>query len=158
MQTKVILAALAGTTFASQLQPRQTDIGAATACLSLLGSMPTPPPALTQEFIKNPPKDYCSITVPASLSSDWSSYTSAAASWIKEHSSDLAKCPGADQIKSKSPVDCKAANGGGSQTTGGSDATNTGSGAAASKTGAAARETGMAFAAVAAAGFALAAL
>ncbi|KID97200.1 hypothetical protein MAJ_06810, partial [Metarhizium majus ARSEF 297] len=161
MQTKTVLAALAGTAgtaLAANLQPRQTDLGAATQCLDLLKTIPTPPPGLTKEWATNPPKDYCSISIPASLSKDWSSYTSSASSWVKAHSSDLAKCPGAGQVTAKSPLDCKAGNGSGS----GTQATATsGSATGASqptKTGAASRETGVAFAAVAAAGFALAAL
>lgn len=164
MQTKFVLAALAGTSFAANILPRQTDVAVATACLSIIKTLPTPPPALTEEWIKNPPKDVCSISIPASLSSDWSAYTSSAASWFEAHSSDLSKCPGADMYKSKSPVDCKAGSGGsettaGSPTTGGSAPTGTVSGGSQpSKTGAAARETGMVFAAIAAAGFGLAAL
>ncbi|KAK8920299.1 hypothetical protein H634G_02529 [Metarhizium anisopliae BRIP 53293] len=164
MQTKTVLAVLAGTAFAANLQPRQTDLGAATQCLDLLKTIPTPPPDLTKEWMTNPPKDYCSISIPASLSKDWSSYTSSASSWVKAHSSDLAKCPGGGQVTAKSPLDCKAGSGSGTQATAtsGTQATATsGSATGASqptKTGAASRETGMAFAAVAAAGFALAAL
>ncbi|EFY96308.1 hypothetical protein MAA_08220 [Metarhizium robertsii ARSEF 23] len=138
MQTKTVLAALAGTAFAANLQPRQTDLGAATQCLDLLKTIPTPPPDLVKEWTSNPPKDYCSISIPASLSKDWSSYTSSASSWVKAHSSDLAKCPGAGQATAT-----------GGSATGASQPT---------KTGGASRETGVAFAAVAAAGFALAAL
>ncbi|KID88999.1 hypothetical protein MGU_04342 [Metarhizium guizhouense ARSEF 977] len=156
MQTKTVLAALAGTAFAANLQPRQTDLGAATQCLDLLKTIPTPPPDLTKEWTTNPPKDYCSISIPASLSKDWSSYTSSASSWAKAHSSELAKCPGAGQVTAKGPLDCKAGSGSGTQAT-----ATSGSATGASqptKTGAASRETGVAFAAVAAAGFALAAL
>ncbi|EFY93792.1 hypothetical protein MAC_00283 [Metarhizium acridum CQMa 102] len=102
------------------------------------------PPSRPDQGMTNPPKDYCSISVPASLSKDWSSYTSSASSWLKAHSSDLAKCPGAGQVTSKSPIDCKAGSGSGVDNP--------------TKTGAASRETGVALAAVAAAGLALAAL
>ncbi|OAA35967.1 hypothetical protein NOR_07775 [Metarhizium rileyi] len=150
MQTKTMLAALAGTALAANLQPRQTDLGAATQCLDLLKTMPTPPPSLVKEWTANPPSDFCSVSIPGSLSKDWSSYTSSASSWFKSHSSELTKCPGADQITSKSPLDCKGSSGSQATATSPSQAT---------KTGAASREkTGMAFAAVAAAGFALAAL
>ncbi|KFG77820.1 hypothetical protein MANI_004480 [Metarhizium anisopliae] len=161
MQTKTVLAALAGTAFAANLQPRQTDLGAATQCLDLLKTIPTPPPDLTKEWMTNPPKDYCSISIPASLSKDWSSYTSSASSWVKAHSSDLAKCPGGGQVTAKSPLDCKAGSGSGTQATATSGSATSGSATGASqptKTGGASRETGVAFAAVAAAGLALAAL
>lgn len=169
MQVKIVLAALAGTAFAADiknLQARATVTAPDSACLSIIQTAPTPPPALVSELAKNPVTDVCSFSIPSSLSKDWGSYTSSAASWFKAHSSDLSKCPGFDQIKSKSPVDCKAGSGGsgGSQTTGGSGATTasgtaTGTAASASKTGgAAARETGMVMAFVAAAGVALAAL
>lgn len=170
MQVKIVLAALAGTAFAADinnLQPRQTMTAPDSACLSVYKTAPTPPPALVSELAKNPVTDPCSFSVPSSLSKDWSAYTSSAASWFKAHSSDLTKCPGYDQVKSKSPIDCKAGGSGGSKTTGGSGSaettgsgtgTATGGAASSTKTGGAARETGVVMAFVAAAGMALAAL
>ncbi|KAB5513086.1 hypothetical protein GE09DRAFT_637596 [Coniochaeta sp. 2T2.1] len=91
------------------LAARQTDTGgdddsgldAATSCISDLmsvySSLPTPPPEILSWEESNTIADPCSITVPASLSSAFSSYESQALSWFSEHSDALedalSNCP-----------------------------------------------------------------
>ncbi|KAK2616321.1 hypothetical protein QQS21_000755 [Conoideocrella luteorostrata] len=155
MQTKIVLAALAGTALASNvqnLQARQT----ADACLSIVQTIPTPPPAVQSALVQNAHTNLCSFSVPSSLSKDWASYTSAQSSWYKANQNELTKCSMFSQYKTKVPLDCKA--GDSATKTSDSGASNTSGGAGAAKTNGAAREGGMAAAAVAAAGFALAAL
>ena len=84
------------------LVPRQTgsDPLAGAACasdlLSIAGSLPTPPAALlTGDFATV--TDPCSYSVPTSLASEFSSYSSELISWVSaiepQVSSALAKCP-----------------------------------------------------------------
>lgn len=173
MQTKTLIAALfAGSAFGSGILPRQTD-AAASACSSIIKSIPTPPSALVSALAKNPATDLCKFSVPASLSKEFGSYTSSISSFFDKNKGQLTKCPGFSQIKSQAPIDCKAAasttakstsGSATAKTTAGAKTTGTGTTASAQQTGTssskagAARETGMVMAAVAAAGFALAAL
>lgn len=74
----------------------------ATACLtaviSLLSSVPTPPPALISAFTSANIDDACSFTPPPSLAAPYSSYVSAVSSWYGANgdrvSSALKDCPG----------------------------------------------------------------
>ncbi|KAB5555090.1 infection structure specific protein [Coniochaeta sp. 2T2.1] len=91
------------------LAARQTDTGgdddsgldAATSCISdlmsIYSSLPTPPPEIFSWEEANTITDPCSITIPASLSSAFSSYESEALSWFSEHSAEiedaLSDCP-----------------------------------------------------------------
>jgi hypothetical protein len=138
------------------LEARQTDSSeCASVALSLVNTLPTPPPAL-ESIVESNTKEtaVCAVSVPASLGSEYSSYSSELMSWYSGHSSAISaleSCPGVSTIANVIPV-C---------TQGGSAVpTATGAGATAASTskGAAPRETGMAVAAVAAAGFVLAAL
>ncbi|KAK1659532.1 hypothetical protein BDP55DRAFT_772509 [Colletotrichum godetiae] len=74
--------------------PRQTEL-AADPCLNALGTVyanaPTPPPKiLSYEMTAPPQTDPCSITVPAELSADYSSYTSELLSWVDANSASIA--------------------------------------------------------------------
>lgn len=152
------------------LQPRQTlsipDISSEcqSAALDVIGSIPTPPPALVSDVAENPQTDPCSTyEAPSSLSSDYASYSSEVISWYSSHESDLVSalsaCPELSSYASLLPV-CSTAYSGAlssiaAQTTGtatSSTATNT-PGAAGDSTSttdnAAPRETGMALAAMA---------
>jgi hypothetical protein len=83
------------------LVPRQTiDAGVGAACasdlLSIAASIPTPPAALLEgEFATI--TDPCSYSVPTSIASDYSAYSSELLSWASVNepklSSALAKCP-----------------------------------------------------------------
>ncbi|KZZ99662.1 hypothetical protein AAL_02234 [Moelleriella libera RCEF 2490] len=153
MQTKIFLVAVAGTAFASNLQPRQT---VDTACLSIIQSVPTPPPSLLSALAPNAAgvTNICALSVPSSLSGEFSSFVSAESSWFQANKDQLTKCSFFNQVKSITALDCKAAGSGTAQT---ASVTGTNTAATATRTNAAAREGGMA-AAVIAAGFALAAL
>ena len=128
------------------LEPRQTFGGGAlpdipasctTALLGLVGSLPTPPPRLASAILgdnRNP----CSVTVPSSLSSSYSSYESEVKSWYSESSDDVSsafsKCTALSSLASRLPVCASsflggAAGGSGSGTETGASATATSSGA-----------------------------
>ena len=178
MLTTLILASLTGTISAvappapieRNLLPRQTSLpdlsnNSQTALQSAYGSAPSPPPAIESAARD---ADACSLRLPSSLSSNYSSYTSKVLSWYSANEDDissaLSKCPELSSFAGMLPV-CSTALAGQDNTSGGSTATQTtGSGASAGGTTstssgeAAPRETGRTFAAVAALGFAIAAL
>ncbi|KAK1570232.1 infection structure specific protein [Colletotrichum navitas] len=167
-----------------EVLPRQTDI-AADPCLNFLNTVyanaPTPPPKIVSYEMTAPHQtDPCSITVPAELSADYSSYTSEVLSWVDANSasiqSALSVCSTITDLSASVPV-CSATSGstgGGSAASGssspkateGGDSPESGTGAAAGSkaTGtrnspsqvtpnAGPRETGMVAAAIVAAGF-----
>ncbi|KAF6815316.1 infection structure specific protein [Colletotrichum sojae] len=194
MHAKIaLIAAVAGAAVATDIHPervrrdilaRQTDLPnmSADPCLSALATVyanaPTPPPKIMSYEMTAPPQtDACSITVPAELSAEYSSYTSQILSWVGANSasieSALSMCSTLTDMATEIPV-CTSAIGGGSGGGGGggSDskptegskeetAAGTGTAAGASKTGspskvsgnAGPRETAMMAAAAAAAGF-----
>jgi len=156
MLSQTLLVALAGVASANMVVPsphvvkraieaRQTDEAGMSACLSamaaLITDMPTAAPAVTDFFV-TATGDPCSLSVPPSLKSAYSSYESAVHSWYTAHSvqwsSALAQCPDSDAFTSDlSGSSCTAAdsgnsgsNGGGSgsKTTDSSDSQETGSG------------------------------
>ncbi|KAF6826565.1 infection structure specific protein [Colletotrichum plurivorum] len=191
MHAKIaLIAAMAGAAVATDIHPervrrdilaRQTDLPnmSADPCLSALATVyanaPTPPPKIMSYEMTAPPQtDACSVTVPAELSAEYSSYTSQILSWVGANSasieSALSMCSTLTDMATEIPV-CTSAIGGGSGG-GGSDskptegskeetAAGTGTAAGASKTGspskvsgnAGPRETAMMAAAAAAAGF-----
>ncbi|KAK4125614.1 hypothetical protein N657DRAFT_631876 [Parathielavia appendiculata] len=106
MHSQTLLLSLAGVAAANlaghhmavrrELEARQTDdsfSACAEAMMSLVTDMPTPPAALTELSVTDP----CSVTIPPSLESAYSSYMSEVSSWNAEHadeySSALALCP-----------------------------------------------------------------
>ncbi|KAH6856313.1 hypothetical protein B0I37DRAFT_73339 [Chaetomium sp. MPI-CAGE-AT-0009] len=103
MLSQTLLIALAGAATVSALpgnmQERQVEDYAecATALQSAMKGMPTAPPALASFYVTQTETDFCSMTVPASLSSAYASMTSAAVSWYSANgdaiSSALDKCP-----------------------------------------------------------------
>lgn len=155
MLSQTLLVALAGVASANMVVPsphvvkraieaRQTDEAGMSACLSamaaLITDMPTAAPAVTDFFV-TATGDPCSLSVPPSLKSAYSSYESAVHSWYTAHSvqwsSALAQCPDSDAFTSDlSGSSCTAdsgnsgSNGGGSgsKTTDSSDSQETGSG------------------------------
>ncbi|KAK1988895.1 hypothetical protein LZ30DRAFT_697928 [Colletotrichum cereale] len=163
--------------------PRQTDI-AADPCLNALNTVyanaPTPPPkVLSYEMTAPPQTDPCSVTMPAEISADYSTYTSQILSWADANSasiqSALSLCSTLTDLTASIPV-CTATaagTGGGSTASGssspkatvGGDSPKSVNGTAGSKTAgtpnspsqvipnAGPRETGMVAAAVVAAGF-----
>ncbi|KZL85380.1 infection structure specific protein [Colletotrichum incanum] len=164
--------------------PRQTLDLSADPCLNALGTVyanaPTPPPKIVSYEMTAPLQtDPCSITVPAEISADYSSYTSQVLSWVGANSasiqSALSVCSTLTDLTAEIPV-CTATEGAaasGEATDGGDSPTATGKTQTGSATGTAAgsnatgtrnspsqvtpnagpRETGMVAAAVVAAGF-----
>lgn len=82
------------------LVPRQTDALAGAACaadlLSIAASIPTPPAALLEGDFATI-TDPCSYTVPSSIASDYSVYSSQLLSWASVNepklSAAISKCP-----------------------------------------------------------------
>jgi hypothetical protein len=111
MQTTFILATLAGSALANinmahpmlkrsvnDLAPRQTDSGipdispeCQTAVLDVVKTLPTPPPEILSEEMKNPQQvtDPCKFTTPASLSDEYASYSSELLDWYNDNSKSL---------------------------------------------------------------------
>ncbi|KAK5991531.1 hypothetical protein PT974_09815 [Cladobotryum mycophilum] len=187
MRSTLILASLAASTTAQfnleavaharrdlhAMQARATGsdiLACASAALDITQSMPTPPPDLLSDIIEHPQTDPCHISLPASLSGEYSSYTKEVKSWINDNKgklSSLAKsCSIASSYTAVAPVCTSDAGSGGSGggssgsgNGGGSDSGGSGSGNGGSASKAAApRETGMAAMALAAAGIAVLAL
>lgn len=198
MHAKIaLIAAVAGAAAATNIHPervrrdilaRQTDLPdySSDPCMKALAtvyaSAPTPPPEIVSYEMTAPPQtDPCSITVPAELSAEYSSYTSQILSWVGANSasieSALSQCSTLTDMATEIPV-CTSIGGGsggaGGASSGGSDSkptqgskeetpAGTGTAAGASKTGsgsaskvsgnAGPRETAMMAAAAAAAGF-----
>ncbi|KAL6856770.1 hypothetical protein J3F83DRAFT_718071 [Trichoderma novae-zelandiae] len=144
------------------------DAKCASQALDLLQSIPTPPPAVLSDFAKHPQQtDPCKFSIPASLSDDYSSYSSEVLSWFTGHEAELtslaAQCSAAQSYTNLVNVCTDGVSSGsaaskptGSNTAGSNTAgsTTVGAGAATSTNVGAAHETGMAFAALAAAGIA----
>ncbi|GKT45448.1 uncharacterized protein ColSpa_05629 [Colletotrichum spaethianum] len=166
--------------------PRQTSNPTADPCINALGTVyanaPTPPPKIVSYEMTAPPQtNPCSVTVPAELSADYSSYTSAVLSWVDANSASIASamsvCSTLTDLTAEIPV-CTAT--GGAAASGSSSPTATDDGDSPSATGKATgsatgaggsnptgtrnspsqvtpnagpRETGMVAAAVVAAGF-----
>ncbi|KAL7941497.1 hypothetical protein V8C42DRAFT_334736 [Trichoderma barbatum] len=133
----------------------------ASAALSFVQAMPTPPPDLLSDIATNTQTDACKFTFPSSLSAKYSSYSSEVLSWYDDHKDELTSlasecsmlqsytdivdvCTDGDSSGSSGPNTANAAPTG--SKTAGSDAKSTNAGAA--------RETGIAIAAFAAAGIA----
>lgn len=82
------------------LAPRQTDALAGAACaadlLSIAASIPTPPAALLEGDFASV-TDPCSYSVPTSIASDFSAYSSELLSWASVNepklSAAISKCP-----------------------------------------------------------------
>lgn len=136
-----------------ELSARQTqtddDTSAATSCLdglmSIYSTLPTAPPEIVSWEEANTITDPCSISIPASISSAFSAYETAAVSWYSAHSSDLfaalSQCPELSSIAggADTPSVCTGAAGGAAtgspaQTTGGGDDATASTGAAAAQT------------------------
>jgi hypothetical protein len=137
------------------LEARQTNAAAcAEAEASIYQGLPTPPPAIVSYEATHTATDPCSVTVPASLSSDFSSYESAVASWFAAHSSQIesvmSQCP---QFSTPATAGsgCSTSAAGGSGATAAAGTTTGGSASSASKN-VGPRETGLTGAALAAAG------
>ncbi|KAJ4256790.1 hypothetical protein NW762_008886 [Fusarium torreyae] len=175
------------------LQPRATDAASAaglsgecqSALLDIYKTIPTPAPKIVKDLTDNPQTDPCSFSVPASLSKDYSSYSSEIVSWYSKNegeiSSALKECPELSQYATAVPVCSTAAEAGAKKAGGdatttadkpektstGSDSESTGaastptptdSSSPAVNTNGAAREGGMIYAAAAVAGIVVAAL
>lgn len=102
---------------ASNLQPRQTlDADALdglsddcqSAVMDIAQSIPTPPPAVLSDALENPQTDACSLSVPSSLSSAYSSYEQQLSSWIGDNIEELVsvvgECPELASLTSLVPV------------------------------------------------------
>ena len=162
MQPQTILLALAGTAAANlvplpadavkhAIKARQTDLDSANACLDAMNSVLTGMPTVGPDFAKwaasQTETDACKVTVPASLSSVFSSHQSAASSFWAANSAAVSKalslCPGdvASMTDSLTIPTCEAggSSSGPSNNNGGKNAAN--------------RQTGLAGTAVALAGF-----
>ncbi|KAJ9137768.1 hypothetical protein NKR19_g8101 [Coniochaeta hoffmannii] len=129
-----------------------TDTASGDDCLdglmSIYSSLPTPPPEILSWEESATFTDPCSVSVPASLSSAFSSYEDEALSWYTQHSSEifaaLSQCPELSSIASgaaggDAPVctaDATAGPGGAGSgpTTDAEDTTTTTSGGAAATT------------------------
>ncbi|KAK1972328.1 infection structure specific protein [Colletotrichum sublineola] len=163
-----------------EVLPRQTDISA-DPCLNVLNTVyanvPTPPPKIVSYEMTAPHQtDPCSITWPADISADYSSYTSAVLSWVNANSasiqSALSVCSTLTDLYASIPVctatpgDATASGSSSAKATEGGDSpgSETGTAAGSEATGArnspshvtpnaGTRETGMVTAAVVAAGF-----
>ncbi|KAL6851375.1 hypothetical protein ACO1O0_008503 [Amphichorda felina] len=115
------------------------------ALKGLVDTLPTPPPDLITAF-GGGQNDPCTATVPDTLSSDFSSYSSEVGSWFTQHSqsisSALSKCHVLSQYATKLPVCATSYLGGGGHTSGththtpatATGATTTGTGTTASPT------------------------
>ena len=114
------------------LEPRQSiipdlPVSCTTDVLKILTSLPTPPARLLTATALSDP---CSATVPDSLTSDYSSYSSRLSSWYDGHSSEISSvfsdCPELRSLASSLPV-CATSFLGGALQTGGTTTTTTGS-------------------------------
>ncbi|KAI9152226.1 hypothetical protein HJFPF1_09453 [Paramyrothecium foliicola] len=126
MYTSLVFASLAASAAASAnlmalpqvkrgLSPRQTEslplptnAECATAAISLLGSLPTPPPAIVSDVATNPQTDPCSFNTPSALTSEYSSYSSELLSWVSANEGDLSsvlsQCPELSSYASQVPI------------------------------------------------------
>ncbi|KAF4419337.1 infection structure specific [Fusarium acutatum] len=157
-----------------------------TAILDVYKTLPTPPPAIVSDLTENPQTDPCSFSTPASLSKDYSSYSSQILSWYSKNEDEiksaLSECPELSQYATAVPVCATAALGGkggaesatttaekpektgdktaaaGEETAAEGEASTPTSSAAAVETNGAAREGGFIYAAAAVAGVVVAAL
>ncbi|PHH93105.1 hypothetical protein CDD83_957 [Cordyceps sp. RAO-2017] len=155
----------------ADIVPRQTDgpslggLSVSGPCISVassvFGSIPTPPPEIQPELVKAAGSDLCKFTPPASLTNQFSSYSSQLVSWISENESKLSPCSGAlSQISAVAGSSCSSIPGAAATASGGSNSGNAANGEARSGSAAAPRQSGIAVAAaaVAAAGFVVMAL
>ncbi|RFU78381.1 hypothetical protein TARUN_3904 [Trichoderma arundinaceum] len=133
----------------------------ASAAISIVQSMPTPPPQLVSDLANNPQTDPCSFNFPQSLKSDYSSYQSEVLSWFSGHKDELTSLASVcTDIRSYTDVvnTCSTDSSGTKTRAGdGSDSDSpakTAGSQSKSTNAAAAQETGMAFAALAVAGIA----
>ncbi|UKZ72263.1 uncharacterized protein TrAtP1_013205 [Trichoderma atroviride] len=148
----------------------------ASEALSIVSSLPTPPPAIVSDLTEHPQTDPCKLSVASSLSADYSSYEAKVLSWFSSHKDELTSlasdCSALASYTSLVPV-CSnslvaAAGASGATTSGAAAPTSgaaapTGSGASKSSgapksgtsTAGGARETGMGLAVLAAAGLAV---
>jgi hypothetical protein len=75
--------------------PRATPSSAADAsqcasdALSIVSSMPTPPPALVSDLTEHPQTDPCHFSLPQSISAEYSSYSVEVLSWLSGHKDEL---------------------------------------------------------------------
>lgn len=141
----------------------------ATEALSIVSSLPTPPPAIVSDLTEHPQTDPCKISIASSLSADYSSYEAKVLSWFSSHQDELtslaSECSALSSYTSLVPVcsnsllNAAGATTGAAKTTGaaptGSNASkSSGAPKSGTSTGAGARETGMGLAVLAAAGLA----
>ncbi|GFP57612.1 hypothetical protein ACSS6W_010042 [Trichoderma asperelloides] len=160
------------------LLPRATSTSSddagkcASEALSIVSSLPTPPPAIVSDLTEHPQTDPCKISIASSLSADYSSYEAKVLSWFSSHKDELTSlasdCSALASYTSLVPV-CSnslfsaagatgaAATTGGAATTGAahtgsSSSKATGAPKSGTSTAGGARETGMGLAVLAAAG------
>ncbi|KAL7800318.1 hypothetical protein V8C37DRAFT_364856 [Trichoderma ceciliae] len=73
--------------------PRATAVNDAGQCaseaLSIVKSMPTPPPQLVSDLAEHPQTDPCHFSIPQSLSAEYSSYEVEISSWFSGHKAEL---------------------------------------------------------------------
>ncbi|KAL6892084.1 hypothetical protein GGI43DRAFT_195412 [Trichoderma evansii] len=146
----------------------------ATEALSIVSSLPTPPPAIMSDLANHPQTNPCKISIASSLSADYSSYEAKVLSWFSSHKDELTSlasdCSALASYTSLVPVcsnsllDAAGATGGAGATTGAAptgssaskatDASKSGAAKSGTSTAGGARETGMGLAVLAAAGLA----
>lgn len=67
-----------------------TDLGkCASEALSIVSSLPTPPPAIVSDLTEHPQTNPCKISIASSLSADYSSYEAKVLSWFSSHKDEL---------------------------------------------------------------------
>ncbi|KAL7919448.1 hypothetical protein ACQKWADRAFT_301451 [Trichoderma austrokoningii] len=185
MRSAIALLSLAASASAAlnvhALLPRATAASASDAdaskcaseALSIISSLPTPPPAIVSDLTEHPQTDPCKISVASSLSADYSSYEAKVLSWFSSHKDELTSlasdCSALASYTSLVPVCSNSLLAAAGATDAATDATKTSgvaapTGSGASKTSgvpkssssiaAGARETGMGLAVLAAAGLA----
>jgi hypothetical protein len=77
------------------LLPRATSASSddaskcASEALSIVSSLPTPPPAIVSDLTEHPQTDPCKISIASSLSADYSSYEAKVLSWFSSHKDEL---------------------------------------------------------------------
>ncbi|KAJ4136480.1 hypothetical protein NW768_004093 [Fusarium equiseti] len=98
------------------LEPRQTGLPSLgditpecqSAVLDLAKGVPTPAPEIVSDLLENPQTDPCDFSTPASLSSEYSSYSADIVSWYAKNSEDIMsavkECPELAQFASMVPM------------------------------------------------------
>ncbi|KAK9434596.1 hypothetical protein VB005_09377 [Metarhizium brunneum] len=92
--------------------PHQTDISAVVNCankvIDALNTLPIIPPELDMALSAEDGIDECNYSVPSSLSSDYSFFTSSASSWANKYKSELSTCPGFEDAMASISTNCFA--------------------------------------------------